>query len=508
VANVTSNDDLATDKTFQGTGRDERDESGARFAVSSSRFETRYFPCRSAFAERRSQMRPDRETAPAQDAAKDRTKTGRNGLHFGFTRVYDWRVGKARDFRWGGRRSRPAALAVSLLAASLAFADGASAQAAALTAPTSGALTMALGQIAQQTAQTLQSAGAQATAVQVQPTNVAVPVAIESPGSSTVIAQGNAAGAGATSANSSKTTQGTGQSKGGSPASPSAGTVGGLAPDSASGGPAQASVQAGQTAQNVGAQATTVQAVPINIAIPIMVGSPGGSIVVVQTNAASSGAAAGNASSTAQTSGQAATGPAALPGQPGTAAPVAPGAALAGTAPGGAPSVPAPTLSGTTLIWNSIWNWTINVTVPSVQLPAFPRWAFPGHEARTAAPARAERDKAAPARRAPLVSTWTPGGPGLDLAAAPAETTNGVSSSIVQRPKAASEPALKPFVPLPLQLPAPSAGPASVPAGLVVGALVFLALFLGSLGLLVGRLSLASAPWRHQAYLTPLQRPG
>jgi hypothetical protein len=366
---------------------------------------------------------------------------------------------------------------------------------------------MALGQIAQQTAGTVQAAGAQATTVQVQPTNVAVPVAAKSPGSAMVIAQENTAGAGATSANSSKTTQGVGQSKGGSPASPSAGTVGGLAPDSASGGPAQASGQAGQTAQKAGAQATTVQAAPINIAIPIMVGSPGGSIVVVQTNAASSGAAAGNSSSMTQTSGQAATGPAALPGQAGTAAPLAPGAATAGPGPGVAPTIPAPTGSSTTLIWNWIGNWTINVTVPSVQLPAFPRWAFPG-DARTAAPARAERGTPGPEHRAPLASTRTPGSPGLDLAAAPAETTNGVSSSIVQRPKAASEPALKPFVPLPLQLPAPSAGPASVPAGLVVGALVFLALFLGSLGLLVGRLSLASAPWRHQAYLTPLQRPG
>ena len=96
----------------------------------------------------------------------------------------------------------------------------------------------------------------------------------------------------------------------------------------------------------------------------------------------------------------------------------------------------------------------------------------------------------------------------MDAAAAPVETANGVSSSIVQRPKSASEPAVKPFVPLPLQLSAPSAGSGSVPAGLVVGALAFLALLLGSLGLLSGRLSLASAPWRHQAYLTPLQRPG
>ncbi len=450
-------------------------------------------------------MRPERETGAAPSAAKDRTKTGRKGLHFGSTGVYDWRVGEARELRWGGRRSRPAALAVSLVAASLALAEGAGAQSVAPPAPAVGAVTAAFAQIAQQTSQTVQAAGAQATTVQVQPTNIAAPVTVKSPGSSTVIAQGNAAAAGATASNAGTTTHGAGQSKGGNPASPSAGTAGGLAPEPASGGPAQASGQASQTGQKAGAQATTVQAAPINIAIPIMVGSPGGSIVIVQTNAASSAAAAGNSSSTTQTSGQAAGPAAAFPGQPGTAAPVAPGAAVVGPGPSGALSIPA---SGTTWIWNWIWNWTINVTVPSVQLRAFPRWAFPGEEARTAAPARAERRRPASARRAAPASTWTMGGPGLDVAAPPAETANGVSSSIVQRPKTASEPALKPFVALPLQLPAPSAGSGSVPAGIVVGALAFLALYLGSLGLLFGRLSLASAPWRHQAYLTPLQRPG
>ena len=416
--------------------------------------------------------------------------------------MYDWHVGKACEFRWGGRRSRPAALAVSLLAASIALADGAYAQAVAPPAQSAGGVTVAfaqIGQIAQQTSQTVQAAGAQATTVQVQPANVAAPVAVQSPGSSTVVAQGNSAGAGAAAANSSKTTQGAGQTTGDSPASPSGGTVGGpVAPEPASGGPAQANGQAAQTGQKAGAQATTVQAAPINIAIPIMVGSPGGSIVVVQTNAASSGATAGNSSSTAQASGQAATGPAAaLPG-------AAPAATVAG--PAGAAGIPAPT--GTTWNWIWNWNWTINVTVPSVQLPVFPRWAFPADEARPAAPARAERATPAPGRRARPASPWTPGGPGLPAVAAPVETTNGVSSSIVHRPKSASEPAVKPFVPLPLQLPAPSAGSGSVPAGLVVGALAFLALLLGSLGLLFGRLSLASVPWRHQAYLTPLQRPG
>jgi len=388
-------------------------------------------------------------------------------------------VGKSRQFRRGGRRRRPAALAVSLLAASFALAEGAAAQAVAPTAPASGALNVALGQVAQQTSQTVQAAGAQATVAQVQPTNVAVPVAVQSPASNTVIVQGNVAGAGATSANTSSTTQGAGQSKGGGsgPASPSAGTAGGHALEPASGGPAQASGQASQTGQKAGAQATTVQAAPINIAIPIMVGSPGGSIVIVQTNAASSGAAAGNSSSTAQTS--------------------------------GAQSFLTPTGSGTTWIWNWIWTWNWTIAVPSVQLPAFPPWAFPGDEARTAAPARADRSTPSSARHAALFSTWKTDGPGLDVAAAAPETANGASSSIVQRPMAAPEAALEPFVALPVPpLPASSAGSGFVPAGLLFGALAFLALYLGSLGLLFGRLSLASAPWRHQAYLAPLQRPG
>lgn len=414
-------------------------------------------------------------------------------------------MGKPRRSCSGGLRSRPAALAVGLLAA-LALAEGAAAQAVAPPAPAAGGLTVALGQVAQQTSQTVQDAAAQATVAQVQPTNVAVPVAVQSPGTSTVIAQGNVAAAAATSSNSSTTTQDAGQSKGGGPGpvSPSAGTARGHAPEPASGGPAQATGQAGQTAQSSGAQATTVQAAPINVAIPIMVGSPGGSIVIVQTNAASSGAAAGNSSSTTQTSGQAATSPAgALPGQAGTAAPVAPGAAVVGPGSGGALSIPALTGSGTTWIWN--WNWTIEVTVPSVQLPAFLPWALP----RTAAPARAERSTPSSARHAALFSTRKTDGPGLDVAAAPPETARSASSSIVQRPMTAPEAALEPFVALPLPpLPASSAGPGFVPAGLLFGTLAFLALYLGSLGLLFGRLSLASAPWRHQAYLTPLQRPG
>jgi hypothetical protein len=368
-------------------------------------------------------------------------------------------------------------------------------------------ITVPLGQVAQLASQTLQAAGAQATVVQAQPANVAAPVTDQSPGSTTAIAQGNAAGAAATAGNSSATDQRAGQSQGGgSPASPRAGTAGGLAPEPASGGPAHAAGQASQTAQNVGAQATTVQAQPINVAVPIIVGSPGASIVIVQTNAASSGATAANSSSTTQTAGQALTGSApAQSGQPGAGGP----AAAPGSLPGISQSVVAPTGSGLTWIWNWNWNWMIGSSLPSALRPALPWWTLPGDASEQAPPARAERPKASPGRRGGGLSAPATGAPGPGVLAAAPETANGASSRIVQRPRTAPDPLLEPFAAFPLPpLPAPSAGSGFAPAGLLFGALAFLALYLGSLGLLVGRLSLASAPWRHQAHLAPLQRPG
>ena len=64
--------------------------------------------------------------------------------------------------------------------------------------------------------------------------------------------------------------------------------------------PAAAVAQASQTAQAAGAQATTTQQGPVNVAIQIVVNSPGSSPVINQSNTAGSSAAAGNASSTAQ----------------------------------------------------------------------------------------------------------------------------------------------------------------------------------------------------------------
>ena len=141
----------------------------------------------------------------------------------------------------------------------------------------------------------------------------------------------------------------------------------------------------------------------------------------------------------------------------------------------------------------------------ALQLPL----AQPGGEARPDSSARAEREKPAAGGRPALRPALDLGAPASDLAAAPPKASTGASSKIVQRPTSASEPALLPFVQLPVPpLPAPSAGSGFVPAGLLLGAVAMLVLYLGSLGLLFGRLSLASAPWRHQAYLTPQQRPG
>ncbi len=64
--------------------------------------------------------------------------------------------------------------------------------------------------------------------------------------------------------------------------------------------PAAAVAQASQTAQAAGAQATTTQQGPVNVAIQVVVNSPGSSPVINQSNTAGSSAAAANGGSTAQ----------------------------------------------------------------------------------------------------------------------------------------------------------------------------------------------------------------
>lgn len=85
------------------------------------------------------------------------------------------------------------------------------------------------------------------------------------------------------------------------PSLPAAPSVDGPGPAAAlTDAPAAAVAQASQTAQAAGAQATTTQQGPVNVAIQIIVNSPGSSPVINQSNTAGSNAAAANGSSTTQ----------------------------------------------------------------------------------------------------------------------------------------------------------------------------------------------------------------
>jgi hypothetical protein len=151
-------------------------------------------------------------------------------------------------------------------------------------------------------------------------------------------------------------------------------------------------------------------------------------------------------------------------------------------------------------------------TVPGwVDVPA--GWLLPRFDRRAAAPGEArgaaghgprsgtaQRPAGDLARASEEGLGWTPIASGIVPPA---------SSSFVQtpanRPKDSN--GQKPQLPVPA-VPAPGGGGAPVSTGLVLAVAAALALFLSSLGLLLGRLGLASARWRHQAYLAPLQRPG
>lgn len=371
-----------------------------------------------------------------------------------------------------------------------------------------------LGQVAQQASDTAQAAVSQATAVQAQPANVAAPVVLGSAGATAVVEQANTAAAGAAAQNASSTSQRADQSRQGGrgSAAPAARDEAQAEPSggAAGAGPSQATRQASRTAQDAAAQATTVQVQPVNVAVPVLIQSPRSRVVIVQTNTASSGAAAVNESTTTQASGQAA----AAPALTGAAAPgprlATGGSAQAAPALDGAPGgAPAAVVIATGTDWTWIWNWTIDLRVPGLRTPAFPAWALPWDERRQATQARGTVTAPSPARPVDPRRAVAARSPAPESATASPLPARRASSSIVQRPPAVPAAALEPFVQLPRPpLPAPSAGSGFVPAGLLVGALVTLALYLGSLGLLFGRLSLASAPWRHQAYLTPPQRPG
>jgi hypothetical protein len=393
--------------------------------------------------------------------------------------------------KWASRR--PALLA-GLLAA-LAFAGTAEA-AGQGGAQSAGGLTGALGLVSGQAAQTAQAAVAQAAAAQVQPVNIAITIAVNSPGASPVIVQSNGNSSGAGAGNSSSTKQGAGkpkQSKGKSDTSSGSGQSGGGS--SGGNGPSQQAPQASQTVQGAGAQAAAAQSHPVNFAMPIAVNSPGASPVIVQTNGNSAAAIAANTSATTQGTG-----------------------ALQPTVGAGAPPPPLPAQSGSLppivipgIDFQALDDLlgpgsSFELVIPWPQLPGLPPWPFAGPTA-AGGPGPKAKDGPANAGRSVHGRADT-GGSGSEPSSG-LEPSPGASSTFVQTPANTAEPSLLPILPLPRPaLPAPSGGAGASPTGFVLGALGALALYLISLGLLLRRLGLASAPWRHQAYLAPLQRPG
>jgi hypothetical protein len=402
-----------------------------------------------------------------------------------------------------GRR-RPALL-TGLALAALAFAGTAQAAGQASGGVQANGVPT-LGIASAQSAQTAQAAVAQAAAVQVKPVNIAITIAVNSPGASPVIVQSNGNSSGAGAGNTSSTKQSSGkpqQGKGSSGSASGAGQGGGGS--GGGGGGSQQAPQSSQTTQGAGAQAGAAQVQPVNVAVPIAVNSPGASPVIVQTNWNSALAAAVNAATTTQDA--AASPPVAGVGQ----APPPPPAQSGPLPPIVIPGIDFDALndllgpgSGSTSDWN--WIWDVVAGIPWPQLPVVSPWPSPGPKPAGDLGHKPKNDpvdagRAVHGRSGAAVGRWEPSS-GLP-------SGSGAPSTLVQTPANTAEPSVLPPLPLPRPaLPAPASGGAGTSPGFVLGALATLALYLISLGLLLRRLGLASAPWRHQAYLAPLQRPG
>lgn len=342
------------------------------------------------------------------------------------------------------------------------------------------------GQAAGQGAQPSQAAAAQAGAAQTQPINIAIPVVVNSPNSHPVVTQTNSTVAAAGAANTSSIVQGASQT---------------------------------------------------------------------QLGAANAGGAAA--------------GPGATPPAPGAEASGSLGDPLAQNVQDG-PAGQAGTVS--IWVWNWTWNWTVpEVSVPAIALPGVKapsvaaiapskNWP-PGLDAVSildelaavvdevaaaaeevapvagevtatldaaivpAAPELAGPDPAgaqdADGRRdvpereptAPSVAGWTSTGGEIDPPLVSPLSSNLVQSPASERKRRerSTERADRPLAPpLPRHsAPAGAGGLGISPAGLVLGALLLLALQLASVAFALGRrFDLASAAWRRQAYLSPLERPG
>ena len=404
------------------------------------------------------------------------------------------------------RRQRLPAVSAFVVMAALVAAGQASAAGVTLVmqpnpvsalpvAPAAGA------QIAQQVNTVLQGAGAYAGTLQTQPTNVAVPTIVGSPGAAITVSQGNSAGSGAAAGNSAVGQQTASQSQpagNGTSASDSQGTVG--QPQSTQEG-AQTSQEGAQTSQGAGAQATTVQNQPINIAIPIVINSPGSKTVIVQSNGAAAHAGAVNVSITTQASGQ----------HQGTQLGFGPG--QAGPSSSQANSGPNPSLAGslgsigagiqeilnTVLqsngstwpgIWNWEWNWSGQLSIPGWTLPE---------------PTTVKSPKPAESRREqPVLDPFQP----VFVSSNDGKSGRSLSSNFVQQ-RAKPEFKRSPFQPSTgSSAPGGSTGGSGFsPLTAVLGALlaVFLQLSAGFLG---RRFRLSAAAWRRMACVAPLERPG
>jgi hypothetical protein len=366
-------------------------------------------------------------------------------------------------------------------------------------------------QTVQQASQTVQGAAAAASSTQASPVNVAVQIVISSPGASPVIVQTNANSSAAKASNASATKQD-------SPASQPASGGG------SGGGSVQGVRQTSGTQQGAAAGAKAVQTNPVNVAIQIVKDSPGASPVIVQLNGNQADSQAANSSTTDQGSSALQAGSWGGPG-PGSRLPAqsadswpSPSPAELALPPPASPGdlgIDRDTLGG---LPDLAWLWeAVGVDLPrSSWLSGFELsllgWPFAGSADDEQAGGRGDQ-RGRTAGAAPHDRALQPAA-GRDAGAFPGAPAAfdqlSASSSFVQTPakarKDSSESA--PRVPVPA-LPAPAGGGGgSASAGLLPVALATLIFWLTSLGLLFGRLSLASARWRHQAYLAPLQRPG
>jgi hypothetical protein len=395
-------------------------------------------------------------------------------------------------------------------------------------------------QLADQAASVAQAAVADAAAIQEQPTNVSVPAVVASPGAEAVVEQENTTAAVADAKNTGAVAQELDQSQVGG---------GGAAPSGGGQSQAQAGAQGAQTTQAAAAQAVAVQNHPINIAIPIIVNSPNSQSVVVQANSVAAAAGAANETSTTQTGNQAQLGSGPDGGR--TADPGAP--ALPGShttePPGGGslPGVAQEALSGLTAqpgsVWIWVWNWNWTWNVPNVSVPALAGGiispadidippslidlvsavdaaVLPELAGLVGAPSNASGQDAA--KRRPDPGARERGGTGRLLGvpwgSESARAASTLPSNFVQTPANDAKAqdrrvqTADPSLPLPLpkhSVPAGSGGASVSPFGFVLGALLLLLFQLAAAAFALSRrFDLASAAWRRQAYLSPLERPG